>query len=680
MIVLLTEKPSAGRNFAKALGGKSGTYNGEEYKIVSARGHLLAYSTDMTSQVSEDRSEKYKKWTLENLPWKYRELKWKKTVLKDCSSVLKNIKETAASASEMVIATDVDPSGEGEVIGWEILSYIGWRGKTSRMYFTDETEENIRKAFRERKTLPDKKEQDGDYVKAVTRSRWDFMSMQFTRIATLAAGEKGYRMVLRQGRLKSVMVYMVGRQLDDIRSYKKKPFYEIRFKDENGIVFAVKDNEERFESAADINLDSYFNSDVVTESVSEKRTAPGKLLDLAALSSILAEKGYTAKEVLDTYQKMYEDHIVSYPRTEDKTITTEQFNELLPLADKIAEVVGVDKNLLTYRQARKTHVKDEGAHGANRPGTKVPESLSVLSAKYGAAASDIYETVCRNFLAMLAEDYVYTQYKAYVKDYPQYKAVVNIPKSMGYKAVYDAEAVMTEEDKNDEIERPGRLAVPFIYEGTNKKPQTPTMKWLTKRLEKYNVGTGATRTQTISDITSASSKAEALMNESKGKLSLSEAGEISYMLLEGSSIADVKMTEELFTAMEQIGRFEKKPAEILNDIENIVVHDKKIMCLNAAKLKENTKGSENVICSCACGQGSIHKRAGKYGAYFACNKCHFKLNETVAGKKISESQIAKLMTKGSTDKIKNFKSSKGSNFDARLSLKPDLSGVVFNFR
>ena len=140
MIVLLTEKPSAGRNFAKALGGKSGTYNGEEYKIVSARGHLLAYSTDMTVQVLEEKAEKYKKWTLDNIPWKYSDLKWKKSVLKDCSPVLKAIKETAASASEMVIATDVDPSGEGEVIGWEILSYIGWRGKTSRMYFTDETE------------------------------------------------------------------------------------------------------------------------------------------------------------------------------------------------------------------------------------------------------------------------------------------------------------------------------------------------------------------------------------------------------------------------------------------------------------------------------------------------------------------------------------------------------------
>ncbi len=60
MIVILTEKPSAARNFAKALGGSSGTYNGEKYLIVSARGHLLAYSTDLTKQVPEELADKYK--------------------------------------------------------------------------------------------------------------------------------------------------------------------------------------------------------------------------------------------------------------------------------------------------------------------------------------------------------------------------------------------------------------------------------------------------------------------------------------------------------------------------------------------------------------------------------------------------------------------------------------------
>ena len=37
MIGILAEKPSAMRNMAKALGGVSGTYNGETYVLVAAR-------------------------------------------------------------------------------------------------------------------------------------------------------------------------------------------------------------------------------------------------------------------------------------------------------------------------------------------------------------------------------------------------------------------------------------------------------------------------------------------------------------------------------------------------------------------------------------------------------------------------------------------------------------------
>ena len=131
-------------------------------------------------------------------------------------------------------------------------------------------------------------------------------------------------------------------------------------------------------------------------------TAPPKLLDLAALSSMLVGKGVKAKLTLATYQKMYEDQVVSYPRTEDKTITPEQFNELAPLVDRIAGVVGVDAGLLTHRQPRSTHVKAQGAHGANRPGPKVPASLDEVESRYGNAGRLIYETLAKNYLAMLA--------------------------------------------------------------------------------------------------------------------------------------------------------------------------------------------------------------------------------------------------------------------------------------
>src|SRR5699024_7483398 len=135
--------------------------------------------------------------------------------------------------------------------------------------------------------------------------------------------------------------------------------------------------------------------------------------------------GIKSAQVLKTYQKMYEDDILSYPRTEDKVISHEQFNQLLPLVPKIAKLVGVDTKLLTHLQPRPTHVKDGGSHGANRPGLTVPDSLASLS-KYGPGAREIYVLLAKNYLATLAEDYIYEQQTANLVYKPNFVSTINI--------------------------------------------------------------------------------------------------------------------------------------------------------------------------------------------------------------------------------------------------------------
>ncbi len=176
-------------------------------------------------------------------------------------------------------------------------------------------------------------EEDGDFVKAHVRERWDLASMQFVRAASCIAHDHGFRTVVREGRLKSVMVKLTGDQLEAYNGYVKKPFFEARFRDENGNVFArtYEDGDGwRLDSADKVDLSPFHESRVIEDSRTKKHTAPGKLLDLAGLSGILARRGHKPADVLACYQKMYEDQVVSYPRTDDKQITPEQFNELLP--------------------------------------------------------------------------------------------------------------------------------------------------------------------------------------------------------------------------------------------------------------------------------------------------------------------------------------------------------------
>ena len=577
MIGILCEKPSAARNFASALGGMQGTYNGERYVIAAARGHLYEFK-DPALQVDSVLSAKYKSWSLGNLPWNEKDFHWEYDTKEDTASTLKSIKQVLGGCDEVVVACDVDPSGEGFLLAAEILLGLNIRPqKFSRMYFMDEAAASIQKAFKDRKTVPDLRN-DPEYLMAFYRSRWDLLSMQWTRISLAVSDGKS---VIRQGRLKSAMVKIVGDGLKALAEYKPIPFFQNRFKDENGVIY-INREEPTYDTKDKVPV-VYTSSPVVKDKTEMKHTPPPKLLDLATLSARLAGRGFKSKQILDTYQKMYEAQVVSYPRTEDKVITPEQFNELLPKIDAIAALVGVDAKLLTHRTARNTHVKTGGAHGANRPGTNVPKDLDSLDAVYGKGAKEIYVMLAKNYLAMLAEDYIYESQKGHVEKYPKFIGSAQVPKSMGWKLVFDDEADVPEDENAKGI---GTNAEPFVYDGVNQKPTIPTMKWLMAQLEKRNVGTGATRTSTYSDVTNENTKYP-LLKDTKGKITMTQYGEMSYQLLPGTHIGSLDLTEKVMGDMKLIAAGNMRPEDGLHEIQRLVVEDMAVMKTNGNAMRTN---------------------------------------------------------------------------------------------
>lgn len=586
MIAIITEKPSQARNFAKALGGMSGTFDGKQYKIVPARGHLYEFAQPH-EQVRPDLVQKYKNWNMANLPWDESDFAWKREKKKDTAAVLKELKTTISCADEVWLGGDVDPSGEGGLISIEILDELKVRPKVvRRMYFYDESPKSIQDAFKNAKLIPDVHKHD-EYLKAIYRTKFDYLTMQFTRIAK-ACGDG--QSMLRQGRLKSAMVLIVGDGLAAVKAYKKIPSYSNRFKDDKGNVYSSK-NEPSFPDKTQV-PQTYVDGHVAVDKKEIKKTVPPKLLDLASLSSILAGKGFKAKLVLDTYQKMYEctspmrpgsasgGGVLSYPRTEDLVVTPEQFDELLPYVDMIADVVGVDARLLTHRTHRKTHVKTGGAHGANRPGTNVPLSLDQVETNFGKCGRAIYEVLARNYLAMLCEDYEYESQSGHIVEYPDFKGTCSVPVSQGWKLVFQV-------DDDDDVDGKGlgTVAKPFIHEGFPPKPPTPTMKWLMKQLERKNVGTGATRTTTYSDVTSDRAQYP-LMQESRGKLTLTQYGEMSYRLLPGTHIGSLDLTEEVERDMKLIAEGKLDGDEALKKVRQYVIEDRDTMAKNGEKMRK----------------------------------------------------------------------------------------------
>lgn len=577
MIGILCEKPSAKRNFEKALGGSQGFFNNEEYILTASRGHLYGYPKDPSLMVHPDKRDAYKKWSLVNLPWHEEEFLWRKQPSEGSEDTLKQIYSDLSGCDEICIATDDDESGEGQLLAWEIISGLNLNRpgvKISRMYFVDESEKSIQKAFRTRRTLPPM-EQDPAFRKAEYREKWDYLSMQLSRIALLTGDNAT---MLREGRLKSFMTYAVAEQTAKVQAYKKIPYYQCRFRDENGNVFTSED-EPNFEKPDQVNINRE-PSPVKLDSREKKSTKPPRLLDLSGLSSLLAAKGLPAKTVLSTYQNLYEHQYVSYPRTDDKTITPDQFTELASNADRIAQLAGIDPALLTHRQARASHVKAQGAHGANRPGPNVPSSLKELD-QYGPGAQDIYLLLARNSLSILAGDYEYEQEKAHLEKYPDFKCTVNIPQKAGWKAVWKMD------DDEPSGKSMGTHASPFVYEGFPPKPQAPSMKWLMRILARYDVGTGATRTSTYSDMTDPkTNRPMPQFIDRKGKILLTEAGKLNYRLLQNTRIGSMELTRQLQQQMKLVEKGEADPKALLRQMEDLVMHDLNVMQKNGETVEK----------------------------------------------------------------------------------------------
>lgn len=595
--LIITEKPSARKNFEKALGGTTGRFLDFEYTLTNLRGHVMQLKGP-EKQVPKELEAQLLSWDLEYLPWDLTQFAWKNTYIKgknlrtgkieSTKKLIDELKQQAASVDALVIATDNDPSGEGELLAWEAIQAMGWKGTVLRADFMDESAKSLQKSFEQLRDVSDPS-QDGALLMGMARSRWDFASMQLTRIATKGAEKQGYKLLSRQGRLKSAMIYKVYEQEQAIKNYQRIPFFEARYKDNQGNVYTreIKGLDiipfrhiDKQAAQAEIASGAYPESGTPQlVSNREKRQSPPKLLDLSSLSAVLAKEGFKAKDVLNTYQKMYEAQIVSYPRTEDRTITTEQFSELLPKVEQIASIVGIDVGLLTHRTARKTHVKDEGAHGANRPGEVVPASLSAL-AKFGASGPRIYDILAKNFLAMLAEDYVYRQIKANIQEAPIFITVINIPLQMNWKLVYQDADESQDEDQSTGM---GDKANLFVHEGQNPKPQQPTWQWLKTFLEKYDIGTGATRTSTFSDLSSGKN---AYFVDTKGKIKLTNEGAISAYLVKGTFIANPAITKRVFDIFKEVGRQETTMDYAQNSIQLTIQNDMPIILNNAALLAE----------------------------------------------------------------------------------------------
>ena len=615
LITIINEKLQQAKRFADALGGMSGTLPGNytvsgPYVIDEAAGHIIAFD-ELKNMVPEDEQDNYTTWDINQLPFNRHKIHFKLRPNPNCGGhganyYLAKFKKDLDRSDIAIIATDLDPSGEGDMIGWEILEYCHFKGDVYRCEHQDETSGKIQDAFTKLKLIRRKGQPyiDPPLDKAKARTIFDFLTIQYTmgnndlaRKSTVLPANN----VARTGRDKASMIELVGRQERLHDYFKPHSDFQPALYDQDGhrftkyypnkddaVFYATEAEAAQHLSEAPQNATSI---ELGTKKLAQK---PPKMLNLSQVAARLAGKGYSAQTINDLAETLFQADILSYPRTEDTKITDSQLSELIPLVPKICSVVGVDPSLIDINNYRSYLIGTGLQHGANRPGINVPNSLDDLQRNYGDTAVALYNELARSFLAGFGTDKKSERHFYADSETKSYRASATVVTDPGYTLIlHEVKEDTGREKENDHLFTVGQQLKPAVWEKKAVRPRLATQAMLTSYLKRHNIGTGATQLSIYLDITNSSKKNRQLVKIEKGSLRLTKLGQISYMLMYSTALANPKITKQLDDYLNLIAKGEMTREQLLTFFDKMFVHDKQIIIKNQTNLSSLPKIKQN---------------------------------------------------------------------------------------
>lgn len=349
--LLITEKPSVAMQFAKALGingqRKDGYLESDKWIITWCVGHLV------TMSYPEKYDEKLKFWRLDTLPFIPEE--WKYEIIPAVERQFNIVKSLLQREDVEQIYNAGDSGREGEYIQRLVfmMAKPNPKAKIKRVWIDSQTEEEILRGIKEAK---DQSEYDSLSDSAYLRAKEDYLiGINFSRLLSIIYGRKVANEIKEEkasisvGRVMTCVLGMVVSREREIRNFVKTPFYKIvgEFGQEGKTFKAewkVNEKSKMFESLKLYNESGFKKENDAKEfivSLKDKRAIveevkKTKQKENAPLLFNLAEiqnecsKRFKIKpdETLEIIQNLYEQKLVTYPRTDARVISTAVAKEI----------------------------------------------------------------------------------------------------------------------------------------------------------------------------------------------------------------------------------------------------------------------------------------------------------------------------------------------------------------
>ena len=332
MIVILTEKPSVARDIAAHLGARQrhdGYFEGNGYQVTWAFGHLIALKDP------DDYDPLLKKWSLATLPFIPTQFELKVVDDKGVRTQFGIIKKLFKSGTELICATDA--GREGELIFRYILSMTQCEKKPwKRLWLSSLTEEALNTAF---KNLKSGSDYNNLYAAAKCRSESDWIvGLNATRNFTVRYGAG--KTLWSVGRVQTPVLAMIVNRDDEIRHFKSETFWEL-FTKYRDVAFKLKGDRFKSKEEAEVILNAVKDHPFAIDKVATKNENehPPLLYDLTELQRDMNRRyGMTAADTLQIAQTLYEQKLITYPRTDSRYLTNDMKSQVVQCLTNLKKI------------------------------------------------------------------------------------------------------------------------------------------------------------------------------------------------------------------------------------------------------------------------------------------------------------------------------------------------------
>lgn len=672
--LVIAEKPSVGQSYAKNLSAykkQDGYMEGENCLVSWCLGHLAEYARP------EEYDERYVKWQFDDLP--IIPEKWKLQVSADKKKQFSVLKELMNRGDIEYLVNGCDAGREGELIFQRVYDLSGCRKPVRRLWISSMEDEAIRNGFQEMKDA-------GFYsnlrMAAVCRAQADWLiGMNATRAYTTKYYKK-----LVVGRVQTPTLAMLTERQDRIEHFQKEIFYRVELTD--GKLVAVSEN---ITNKADAELLAALcdgSEAIITELKREqKKVSPPKLYDLTNLQREANRYfGFTAKKTLDLLQELYEEKLVTYPRTDSRFVTEDMIGTVEELAGKMPLMLPfVEYGQLGHNIKRVVNNAKVSDHHAILP-TKEAVEKGIMDLPVDK--KNLMILIGQQVLQAVGEDYLYEQTDVTVNcQKNEFTARGKTAMQMGFKDVekaFRSHCVKTEKEDSDR-----QLEIPYGYQKGmqlfNVKAETSIHytsppksfnedtllaametagnKEFDEKTEKKGLGTPATRASTIEKLVASG------YAQRKGKQIIPTAEGRELIRVMPENLKSAGLTAEWENRLLLMERGELNGEQFMDDIvamlEEILNGCRKI----PEEERNRFQTAKELIGKCpVCGSDIFEGKRNFYCSNRQCDFALWKDNRFLEGmeKKLDKKMAKELLDKACTHIKGLYSKKKDSRFDANL--------------